>query len=114
MVLEPAAGKKQVPCSAVFGSGRCNERAVSACLSADRGHDQHKRVPMIVGYNRGETLTFARAGEKISDTGTEDADLGIIVSTRMFGFIQDSQDRTVYLYEFDGDIPGQDHIGSYL
>jgi len=24
---------------------------------------------MIVGYNRGETLTFARVEEKISDTG---------------------------------------------
>ena len=95
MVLEPAAGKKQVPCSAVFGSGRCNERAVSACLSADRGHDQHKRVPMIVGCNRGETLTFARAGEKISDTGTEDADLGIIVSTRMFALF-----RTVRIVQY--------------
>lgn len=76
-------------------------------------HDHHKRVPMIVGYNRGETLTFARVEEKVSDAGIEDADLGIIVATRMFGFIQDSQDRTVYLYEFDGDIPGEDHIGSY-
>lgn len=27
-------------------------------------------------------------------------------------FFQDSQNRTVYLYEFDGDIPGEDHIGS--
>ncbi|MCR5769829.1 MAG: carboxylesterase family protein, partial [Butyrivibrio sp.] len=38
---------------------------------------------------------------------------GIIVATRMFGHIQDSQNRTAYLYEFDGDIPGDDNIGSY-
>ena len=76
-------------------------------------HGKHKKVPMIVGYNRGETRTFASVEAKVSDEEIEDADLGIIVATRMFGFIQDSQNRTVYLYEFDGDIPGEDHIGSY-
>ena len=37
----------------------------------------------------------------------------MIEATRMFGYIQDSQDRIAYLYEFDGDIPGTDNIGSY-
>jgi len=76
-------------------------------------HDHHKRVPMLVGYNRGETLVFADVEDTHTAEMKEDADLGIIVATRMFGYIQDSQDRTTYLYEFDGDIPGPDEIGSY-
>ena len=31
----------------------------------------------------------------------------------MFGHIQSSQGRNTYLYEFDGDVPGDDNIGSY-
>ena len=69
-------------------------------------NNHHKRVPMIVGYNRGETMTFRKPGQ-------EDADVGMIAATRMFGHIQSSQGRNTYLYEFDGDVPGDDNIGSY-
>ena len=69
-------------------------------------NDHHKRVPMIVGYNRGETMSFRKEGQ-------EDADVGMIAATRMFGHIQSSEGRKTYLYEFDGDIPGADNIGSY-
>ncbi len=68
-------------------------------------HDHHKRVPVLAGYNRGELMMFR---------GPQDKDApGMIEATRMFGYIQDSQGRTSYLYEFDGDIPGEDRIGSY-
>lgn len=70
-------------------------------------NDHHKKVPMIVGYNRGEVSMFG------GGNSSEDADLGMIMSTRMFGHIQSSQGRKTYLYEFDGDIPGDDNIGSY-
>ncbi len=43
----------------------------------------------------------------------KDAFCGGICATRMFGLIQYEQGRKAYLYEFDGDIPGEDHIGSY-
>ncbi len=69
-------------------------------------NDHHKRVPMIVGYNRGESMSIKNPERK-------DADSGMIAATRMFGHIQSSQGRTTYLYEFDGDIPGDDNIGSY-
>ena len=69
-------------------------------------HDRHPRIPVIAGYNRGETVSFRFEGQK-------DDDPGMIEATRMFGYIQDSQGRTAYLYEFDGDIPGEDNIGSY-
>ena len=69
-------------------------------------NDHHPRIPVIAGYNRGETVSFRFEGQK-------DDDPGMIEATRMFGYIQDSQDRISYLYEFDGDIPGDDNIGSY-
>lgn len=69
-------------------------------------NNHHHRVPMIVGYNRGETETFRKDGQ-------EDAEVGMITGTRMFGYIQESQGRSSFLYEFDGDVPGDDHIGSY-
>ncbi len=69
-------------------------------------NDRHKRVPVMAGYNRGETRNFRLPGQKEDDPG-------MIEATRMFGYIQDSQDRIAYLYEFDGDIPGDDKIGSY-
>ncbi|MBR6380092.1 MAG: carboxylesterase family protein [Lachnospiraceae bacterium] len=69
------------------------------------GH--HKNVPVIAGYNRGEVRNFRVPG------APEDGEPGMIMATRMFGYIQDSQDRKAYLYEFDGDIPGEDGIGSY-
>ncbi len=68
-------------------------------------HNHHHNVPVICGYNRGETRMF--------NDSSDDADIGTIVATRMFGYIQFLQGRTGYLYEFDGDIPGDDHIGSY-
>ncbi|MBO6214696.1 MAG: carboxylesterase family protein, partial [Lachnospiraceae bacterium] len=70
--------------------------------------NRHKRVPMIVGYNRGEVNFFGNA-----DDQKEDADISMIVATRMFGHIQDSQNRKTYIYEFDADIPGDDNAGSY-
>lgn len=39
--------------------------------------------------------------------------LDLTAGARMFGYIQDSQDRKAYLYEFNADIPGEDHAGSY-
>ncbi len=69
-------------------------------------NDHHKKVPVIAGYNRGETKSFMLPGQRKDDPG-------MIEATRMFGYIQDSQNRTAYLYEFDGDIPGDDNIGSY-
>ncbi len=68
-----------------------------------KGH--HKPVPVIAGYNRGETESFGSA--------REDGEKSMILATRMFGYIQDSLGRDAYLYEFDGDIPGEDRIGSY-
>lgn len=69
-------------------------------------NNHHHRVPVIAGYNRGE-LNFFNSSEPEDDVP------GMIAATRMFGYIQDSQNRTAYLYEFDGDIPGGDNIGSY-
>lgn len=72
-------------------------------------NNHHKRVPVIAGYNRGE-IGFFGESELI------DGEPAIIAGTLKFGFIQDSQDRIAYLYEFDSDIPdlpGEDHIGSY-
>lgn len=39
--------------------------------------------------------------------------LDLAAGLRMFGYIQESQDRKAYLYEFKADIPGEDHAGSY-
>ena len=39
--------------------------------------------------------------------------LDLAAGLRMFGYIQDSQDRKAYLYEFNADIPGEDHAGCY-
>lgn len=42
-----------------------------------------------------------------------DAFLDLVTGARLFGYIQDSQNRKSYLYEFNADIPGEDHTGSY-
>jgi len=72
-------------------------------------NNRNKQIPMIAGYNRGEVDMFGLVA-KDADT---DAKFGMVVATRMFGYIEDRFDRTAYLYEFDGDIPGEDNIGSY-
>ncbi len=68
-------------------------------------NNHHKKVPVIAGYNRDELMAFRTPQQK--------DDPGMLEATRMFGYIQDSQDRVAYLYEFDGDIPGDDNVGSY-
>ncbi len=67
---------------------------------------RHKNVPMIAGHNRGE-LDFFSGGDNKEEVPA------MIAATAMFGYIQDSLGRKVYLYEFDGDIPGDDNTGSY-
>lgn len=48
--------------------------------------------------------------EKLFD---KDGFIDLIAGTRMFGYIQSSQGREAYLYEFDADIPGEDNAGSF-
>ncbi|MCR5451508.1 MAG: carboxylesterase family protein [Lachnospiraceae bacterium] len=69
-------------------------------------NDRNKRVPVLAGYNRGE-MEFLQGPCKKGE------DPAIVIATLMFGYIEASQNRTAYLYEFDGDIPGDDNIGSY-
>ncbi len=66
------------------------------------GH--HRDVPVLAGYNRGEVRMFGGGG---------DGEPAMIAATRMFGCIQHRLGRRAYLYEFDGDIPGEDGVGSY-
>ncbi len=61
-------------------------------------------LPVIAGYNRGEVRMFGSGG---------DGEPAMIAATRMFGYIRDKWGQKAYLYEFDGDIPGDDRIGSY-
>ncbi len=108
-------------------------------------HDAHHRIPILTGYNRGETRAFmrrdglprtmaeydvfaARYGAQearfralcpvTTDAEVEalfqnEAFVGMIAGARLFGTLQSRQERTTYLYEFDPDIPGEDHAGSF-
>lgn len=105
-----------------------------------------KNVPVLAGYNRGETESFIRMflqtpesmdtfeaflmryGEKadrfraLADVRTDedvkrlferDAMADLIAGTRLFGSMRDKYGQKAYLYEFDPEIPGEDHPGSY-
>lgn len=51
--------------------------------------------------------------EDVKRLFSQNAMLDLTAGARMFGYIQDSQDRKAYLYEFNADIPGEDQAGSY-
>lgn len=59
------------------------------------------------------TLCGAKSDEDVKELFAGDAMLDLTAGARMFGYIQASQGRDTYLYEFNADIPGEDHAGSY-
>lgn len=59
------------------------------------------------------TLCNAESDRDVKVLFESDAMLDLPAGTRLFGYIQASQDRRTYLYEFDADIPGEDRAGSY-
>ena len=59
------------------------------------------------------SLCHAKSDEDVKALFESDAMLDLPAGARMFGYIQASQGRKTYLYEFDADIPGEDHAGSY-
>lgn len=103
---------------------------------------RYHNIPILAGYNRGESKGFnsgiktiedlqkyaeAFGGQKKefldlchvkTDADVEclfdsDAMREVVAGTRLFGYIQAEQGRKSYLYEFNADIPGEDHPGSY-
>lgn len=59
------------------------------------------------------SLCNAENDEDVKALFLSDALLDMPAGLRMFGYIQASQERKAYLYEFDADIPGEDQAGSY-
>ena len=60
-----------------------------------------------------DSVTKRKNDAEVKALFSGNAMLDLAAGLRMFGYIQDSQDRKAYLYEFNADIPGEDHAGSY-
>lgn len=58
-------------------------------------------------------LCNVKNDDEVKALFSRSAMLDLIAGARMFGYIQDSQDRKVYLYDFNADIPGDDNAGNY-
>lgn len=58
-------------------------------------------------------LCQVKDDEDIKKLFSGNAMLDLPAGARLFGYLQDSQERETYLYEFNADIPGEDQAGSY-
>lgn len=58
-------------------------------------------------------LCGARNDEEAAAVSESMAMLDLVAGARLFGCIQEQQGRSTYLYDFNADIPGEDHAGSY-
>ncbi len=64
-------------------------------------HDTHTPVPVLCGYNLGETKAFEAMGTDLME------------GSYFFGCLQQMHGHKTYIYEFNPDIPGEDNPGSY-
>lgn len=58
-------------------------------------------------------LCNVKSDAEVKTLFDSDALLDLVAGARLFGYIQASQNRTAYIYEFNADIPGEDQPGSY-
>ena len=58
-------------------------------------------------------LCQVKDDEDVKKLFSGNAMLDLPAGARLFGYLQDSQERETYLYEFNADIPGEDQAGSY-
>ncbi len=58
-------------------------------------------------------LCQVKDDEDVKKLFSGNAMLDLPAGARLFGYLQDSQEREIYLYEFNADIPGEDQAGSY-
>ena len=63
--------------------------------------------------DRFRALADVRTDEDVKRLFERDAMADLIAGTRLFGAMRDKYGQKAFLYEFDPEIPGEDHPGSY-
>lgn len=106
--------QQRIPVIAGYNRGEA-EAFSKAFMSPVETVEEFKKYAEGFGDKAEEFMSLCQIKEDkdVKKLFTQDAMLDMPAGARMFGYLQDSQDRKTYLYEFNADIPGEDQAGSY-